>query len=318
MTIKNHPDHLLTPEEVVLWVPGKITVDSTDTDWENIAIRGYIYNDLNVLIPAMRDYMIVNYREKSTTMRRKTFKGWESQVVQSGVVSLLTCGEQSRWAWNDDIEVCHVYVSHSAITQIANQVFDYDIENIRIRDRVGVRDPVLSNLTTLLEMELHSGGVGGNLYIEGIKNQIGLHLLRQYAELEFREGRSHQGFNPLERRMLREYIHANLGQKITLEDMATLVRMSVANLMRKFKVDFGQSPAAFVMRLRIDYAKMLILSGKEIPLKAVALEAGFCDQSHLTRVFKKFLNTTPVEFKLKNQGRKGHGQLLVPTTDLDE
>lgn len=297
MSILKDAEHLITPEEVVLWVPGEVTIDSSQTDWQDIAVRGYIYNNLNVLIPAMRDYMIVNYREKATTMRRKTSQGWESKEIQPGDISLLTCGEEARWAWNTDIEVRHVYISHSSISQVANQVFDYDIDSIRIRDQVGVKDNVLPNLTSLLESELHSGGIGGNLYIEGIKNQICLHLLRQYAKLEFKEGRSRSGFTAAERKILREYIHENLGQKITLEDLAHLVHLSVAHLMRKFKVDFGLSPAAYIMELRIEYAKSLIISKRDIPLKAVALESGFCDQSHLSRVFQKFLNMTPAEFK---------------------
>lgn len=82
--------------------------------------------------------------------------------------------------------------------------------------------------------------------------------------------------------------------KITLEDLAGLVKMSVPHLMRKFKVDFGNSPAAYIMNLRVQFAKRLLTSKKEIPLKVIASEAGFCDQSHMTRVFqKKFLGKHP-------------------------
>ncbi|HFG4490215.1 TPA: hypothetical protein ACGIK7_003887 [Acinetobacter baumannii] len=49
---------LIKPEDVVLWIPGNVTIDSMNAGWENIAIRGYEYTDLDVHIPAMRDYMI--------------------------------------------------------------------------------------------------------------------------------------------------------------------------------------------------------------------------------------------------------------------
>ncbi len=51
--------------------------------------------------------------------------------------------------------------------------------------------------------------------------------------------------------------------KITLEDLAGLVKMSVPHLMRKFKVDFGNSPAAYIMNLRVQFAKRLLTSKKE-------------------------------------------------------
>jgi AraC family transcriptional regulator len=85
--------------------------------------------------------------------------------------------------------------------------------------------------------------------------------------------------------------------KITLEDLAGLVKMSVPHLMRKFKVDFGNSPAAYIMNLRVQFAKRLLTSKKEIPLKVIASEAGFCDQSHMTRVFQKFFGKTPIEIR---------------------
>jgi AraC family transcriptional regulator len=65
-----------------------------------------------------------------------------------------------------------IYISHDSITSMANKVFDYDIASIRIRDEVGVEDHVLPALTSLLELELKQGGLGGNLYLESIKNQI--------------------------------------------------------------------------------------------------------------------------------------------------
>lgn len=288
---------LIKPEDVVLWIPGNVTIDSMNAGWENIAIRGYEYTNLDVHIPAMRDYMIVNYKKSAAEMRRKGDASWDTQVVKPGYVSLLTCGEYSRWAWNDHIAVTHVYISHDSITSMANKVFDYDIASIRIRDEVGVEDHVLPALTSLLELELKQGGLGGNLYLESIKNQIALHLLRQYAKLDFKEGQCRSGFTPLQRRLLLEFINENMSIKITLEDLAGLVKMSVPHLMRKFKVDFGNSPAAYIMNLRVQFAKRLLTSKKEIPLKVIASEAGFCDQSHMTRVFQKFFGKTPIEIR---------------------
>lgn len=297
MSVEKNTDTLIKPEEVVLWVPGDVTIDSMNTDWENIAIRGYEYKDLDVHIPAMRDYMIVNYKKNTAEMRRKDSGSWDTKVIKPGYISLLTCGEDSRWAWNDNIAVTHVYISHESITSIANQVFDYDIASIRIQDEVGVEDRVLPALTTLLELELELGGIGGNLYVEGIKNQISLHLLRQYAKLDFNEGHCRSGFTSLQRRLLLEFINENISRKISLEDLAILIQMSVPHLMRKFKVDFGNSPAAYIMNLRVQFAKRLLTSKKEIPLKVIASEAGFCDQSHMTRVFQKVFQKTPIEIR---------------------
>jgi AraC family transcriptional regulator len=75
---------LIKPEDVVLWIPGNVTIDNMNAGWENIAIRGYEYTNLDVHIPAMRDYMIVNYK-KVRRMREKAMPlgipKWLSRVM---------------------------------------------------------------------------------------------------------------------------------------------------------------------------------------------------------------------------------------------
>jgi AraC family transcriptional regulator len=58
----------------------------------------------------------------------------------------------------------------------------------------------------------------------------------------------------------------------------------------------GESYGEMVRRLRLDRARRL-LSETELPLAEVALESGYCDQSHLTRTFRAELETTPAAFR---------------------
>ena len=49
-------------------------------------------------------------------------------------------------------------------------------------------------------------------------------------------------------------------------------------------------------RLRVERARLLIQEGAS-DLASVALEAGFADQSHFTRVFRRLVGTTPGEYR---------------------
>ena len=49
-------------------------------------------------------------------------------------------------------------------------------------------------------------------------------------------------------------------------------------------------------RIRVDEARRL-LSNTERPIADIALETGFTDQSHLTRVFRRVLGETPGDFR---------------------
>lgn len=67
------------------------------------------------------------------------------------------------------------------------------------------------------------------------------------------------------------------------------------HLTRRFKRAYGLTVTAHVRRLRTREAARLIADGR--PLGRVAMEAGFADQSHLCRVFKRETGLTPGRFR---------------------
>ncbi|SEJ74323.1 AraC family transcriptional regulator [Achromobacter sp. NFACC18-2] len=79
----------------------------------------------------------------------------------------------------------------------------------------------------------------------------------------------------------RQYVHASLGQAITLDDLARAAGADRWRLSRDFRALFGTSPYRYVMLRRLDLARRLIAAGS--PLAQAAADAGFTDQSHLTR-----------------------------------
>jgi AraC family transcriptional regulator len=96
---------LITPDELPVWVPGELMVDSAPLGWEGVRIRGYRYAPLEVPIPGMRDYMVVVYKHGTTLMNRRCTGDWRNEQVAQGCVSLLTHAAQSNWRWGKDIEV---------------------------------------------------------------------------------------------------------------------------------------------------------------------------------------------------------------------
>ncbi len=63
------------------------------------------------------------------------------------------------------------------------------------------------------------------------------------------------------------------------------------HLVRAFSGAFGIAPHQYVMSRRVDLARRLLLGGQ--PPGEVATAAGFYDQPHLTRHFKRVVGTTP-------------------------
>jgi AraC-like DNA-binding protein len=80
-----------------------------------------------------------------------------------------------------------------------------------------------------------------------------------------------------------------------------MAELSKYHFLRAFARAFGLSPHAYQMRLRVDLARYYIDQGR--PLSFVAYDAGFADQSHLTRCFKGCFGVTPGEYRQRASTR---------------
>ncbi|MFC7470645.1 helix-turn-helix domain-containing protein [Actinomadura keratinilytica] len=90
---------------------------------------------------------------------------------------------------------------------------------------------------------------------------------------------------------LRELLDARLRQGLTLDEAAALLHAHPAHLVRAFSGAFSIAPHQYLTTLRVGRARRLLLDG--LPPGEVATAAGFYDQSHLNRHFRKVVGTTP-------------------------
>jgi AraC family transcriptional regulator len=287
---------LITPDELPAWVPGELTVDSAALGWEGVRIRGYRYAPLDVPIPAMRDYAVVAYKRGATLMNRRCTGDWRIEPVVQGCVSLLTHAAQSHWRWAEDIEVTHLYLSPETMAHVAAEAYDRHIKEVELRDVLSVDDPVLVGIAASLAQESREAGLCGRLYVESLRNQACVHILRHYANVIFREPNRSGGLSCVQSRLLNEYLDENLDRNISLAELAGVVRLSEFHFARKFRAEFGCPPHAYVTRKRVERAKAQ-LAQRNVPLKVVAANAGFSDQSHMTRLFQRLLGVTPAEYR---------------------
>jgi AraC-like DNA-binding protein len=99
-----------------------------------------------------------------------------------------------------------------------------------------------------------------------------------------------------------EDLARNFGAQITLRDIERSSGYSVYQIIRTFRRRLGMTPHAYLIRMRLHYAAERLLQGDTIA--GAAAEAGFADQSHMTRHFKRVFGTTPRQYVL-GQSRAG-------------
>jgi transcriptional regulator GlxA family with amidase domain len=91
-----------------------------------------------------------------------------------------------------------------------------------------------------------------------------------------------------------QHIEQNLGQPLMLSELAQLAGLSVWRFATVFRRHVGVSPHRYICRMRVERAQELMRRG--LPPACAASEAGFYDQSHLSRHFKTMCGVTPGQF----------------------
>lgn len=101
--------------------------------------------------------------------------------------------------------------------------------------------------------------------------------------------------HPRALRRVMEHLRARWAAPLDLEELCAVAGLSKYHLVRAFKGAYGLTPHAYLLNIRINEAKARLRQGQD--LAAVALDVGFCDQSHLTRVFTRCVGLTPAAYQ---------------------
>ena len=100
------------------------------------------------------------------------------------------------------------------------------------------------------------------------------------------------GLAPWQRRKIERYIREQLERPVQIEELAGQIPLSVSHFCRAFKETFGDTPHAYLIRLRLEAAQAMMLETAE-PLSQIALASGFADQAHLSKQFRRVVGETP-------------------------
>lgn len=92
----------------------------------------------------------------------------------------------------------------------------------------------------------------------------------------------------------KEYLHGHYLERITMEELEAVSGISRYHLIHRFTSAYHLPPHAYQNLLRFQFAKKEL--DRKRPIAEVAVEAGFYDQSHFTKMFKGFAGVTPYQY----------------------
>jgi AraC family transcriptional regulator len=127
---------------------------------------------------------------------------------------------------------------------------------------------------------------------------LALEILAEISRVRVRAGNSTP---PRWLLKARELLHDRFCENLCLTTVASAVDIHPVHLARVFRRWYGCTVGDYVRNLRIDFACREMARHRS--LAEVAAAAGFSDQSHFTKIFKRLLGMTPTEFQKEHSSR---------------
>ena len=152
--------------------------------------------------------------------------------------------------------------------------------------------PTLASIAQMLRREMDDATRHGSLFLDGLIRLLVLELAGSAWSVPARmPDRTPVGED---KRVLKaiDFIEAHALEDISLNDIATASVLSPNRLSTLFRRHTGMAPYSYVIERRIEAAVGLLRSS-DMPIAQVAIETGFADQQHLTRVFRARKGSTP-------------------------
>jgi AraC family transcriptional regulator len=217
-----------------------------------------------------------------------------SMTIGPGSVLLVSRGTEDSIVFSRAVRRILLNLEPSLLNRAFAEIdTGRDVEFI---DQWGVFDPQIEFILRALEADLEAGIPAGGMFGESLLCALAVHLQNRYAVIRPKIPRMRNGLPRARLNRVIEFIDANLDGEIGLSVLAATAGMSPHYFSELFKQSVHLSPHQFVLRRRIDRARML-LNDPAITVLEAAVRSGFGDQSHFTKTFRRIVGVTPTGYR---------------------
>ena len=198
------------------------------------------------------------------------------------------------WLRTDELHYSYlsVGISDAALAAACDGTKD-DVELCRVGKLVDAR---VGALAAAVNAERIAGFPSGRLFLDSVEQALAVALVNGYA-VRHRSVQTHRGgLGSARLRRIKEFVDAKIEDELTLCEMAQAVELSTAYFSRMFRKSTGESPHQFLLRQRLERAKMMLRSA-DGRVMDVAVACGFKSQQHFAQAFRRVCGVCPKEYR---------------------
>lgn len=255
-------------------------LDSARVGWQ-----GAYFTDINGADEGIVDHGHERYclqrglhREARRGLGRR---GWQDMPVG---LSVWRPGDEQRFHWRAGGRSQFLFIEPEHVAA----VLGHDRPLPAVGHDEPSRLPVADLIFDALQADVAQGSPAGSLVGDSLIAALVAHLSAPVAA-------GVKGLSAQARDRVVDLIEAGFAGPVSLQELADAAGLGMRQFSRAFREATGRSPHQYLLRRRVEHAKVLIRQG--LPLAQVAVQCGFCDQSQLTRTFMRQVGTTPGRFQ---------------------
>ena len=263
-------------------------------------LRCFDGTDPTIEQPALDENIVAIHLGGAKRVNRwqgRTHQTWD---VPSHAITLMPAFRANRWHTEGVIAFAHLTLGAALMARLARDEFDRDPGEIALLDKVGIVDPLLSELMLALSREVAEPGLR-RIYRESLLVTLGISVLRRHSSLvrgshSARTGsRARGGLTGWQLRRVLDHMSAHVLSDVGLDELVHITGLSRAQFFRAFRQSTGQTPARQLLQLRMQHAATLLKQGRTI--NDVAGLLGYSNGSHFAAAFRKYNGANPSEWR---------------------
>jgi AraC family transcriptional regulator len=204
-----------------------------------------------------------------------------------------------EWVGLMNVQHLQLGISDSALLASSDGAYG----EVELRYSRKFADPRLSAMVAAAHAEMVAGFPSGRLFLDSVEQAMAVALVNGHAVRHRPVQLYRGGLGSARLRRIRELVHAKMEDDLSLDEMAESVGLSTAHFARMFRKSTGQTPHQFVLRQRLERAK-LMLRAPDARVLDVAVACGFKTQQHFAQVFRDVWGVSPTEYRQDRVGSK--------------